>query len=347
MGETLPTHEHDHGHGHDHGPGHHHHHHGDQSLIKSKLLLLLGLAVAAVLLCYMFMFQVGQNETALLTTFGKVDDDSIIEDSGLNFRLPWPFQQVVKYSDRLQLTEAPLTQMQTDDGYSVVIRTYITWRVKDPLKFYNAVRDMDNADEKLVPLIRAANATFSNYRFNQIVNTAPAELKLDEIEAEALAKLQADLKAIDLQGGKGYGIEVTHFGIRRKVLPQQVTAKVFERMKSDRQRRAAFIRSQGKAAASAIEKEAEAKRDSILAFADRHAEEIRTKGRKEAAKVYTVFETDEEFAIFLAELEAIKTMMKNKMTILLDVNQLAPGHPLRRFLPNAGKNPTPGATSGE
>lgn len=329
MGETLPTHDHDHSHDHDHG-----HHHGDAGRIKSKLLLLLGLTVAAVLLCYMFMFQVGPNEKALLATFGKVDDGSVIKESGLKFRLPWPFQQVVKYSDRLQLAEAPLTQVTTSDGYSIVVRTFINWRVEDPLKFYNAIQDFDKADGKLIPLIRAATGTFGKYRFNQIVNTDVAELKLDEIEANALTHMRDSLANLETSGG-GYGISITHFGVRRKVLPKEVTTKVFERMKSDRQRRAAFIRSQGKASASAIEKEAEAKRDSILAFADRHAEEIRTKGRTEAAKVYKEFAKDEDFAIFLEELEAIKAMLKNKLTILIDVNQLSPNHPLHRFAPKA------------
>ena len=48
---------------------------------------------------------------------------------------------------------------------------------------------MISADEKLKEVIRSSqNSVISNYKFDQIVNTNPEQLKIDEIEQEMKKK---------------------------------------------------------------------------------------------------------------------------------------------------------------
>ena len=298
--------------------------------MKNKLFLIIGIGVGIVLLSYMLAFVVRFDQVAVRTSFGSADDSSVIKEPGIRLRLPWPFQQVYHYSTRTQLVETALSQLQTSDGYSVIVRTYLTWKIADPLKFYKSLRDEATAASKLAELLGTVSGQIGTVKFTEIVNTDPSKLRLSKVEEGMLATLTEELKRLD------YGITAEHAGIRRIVLPEAVTAKVFERMKSDRENRAASVRTRGTAQASAIVSDAKSIRKSILSFANKYAEEIKTRGLTQAAEEYRVFAKDEQFAIYLRQMEALEKILKINTTFVIDANKVDEYSPFRLLVNEPG-----------
>ncbi|MCE2726043.1 MAG: protease modulator HflC [Planctomycetaceae bacterium] len=304
--------------------------------MKNSFVLLVGLAIVSVLLSHMFLYQVRYDQVAVRTTFDKADAPSVQDDPGLKWRWPWPINKVTLYPRRLQLLEDKIEELQTADGKSVIVRTYLTWRIVDPLKFYVKLKEPAEAAKQLSSSLREVRGLISNHRFDELVNLDRSKLKLGQIEADAARMLDAALEQAD------YGIRVESVGIHKIILPESTTSKVFETMIASRERLAENALQEGQAQASAIRSEAESARERILAFAERRAQAIRAQGDREASTQYQSFAKNEEFAIFLRKVDALKKMLDHNTTFVLSAESLgildwfnkAPGQP-------AGGRPAP------
>lgn len=294
--------------------------------MKNKFILLVGIAVGIVLLSYMLFFQVQFNEHAIRATFGSADESDTIKDPGFRMRLPWPFQQVYRYPTRVQVVDTGLTEKQTKDGYSILVQVYMLWRIEDPLKFFKSLKDETTARDRLGNVLRGAMGKFGEVEFKELVNTDAKQLKFGEVEDRILADIQGDTAI------KDYGIKVEHIGVRRLVLPEQVTPKVFERMKSDRQRLATTTSTLGSSKAEARISEAKSIKKIILSFANKYAAEIETQGKSLAAEVYKEFARDEAFAIYLRQMETLeKIFSKTGGTFIFDATKVGEINPISLF----------------
>jgi membrane protease subunit HflC len=284
--------------------------------MKNSFTILVGAVVAATLLAHMFLYQVRYDQVAVRTTFDRADESSVQGTPGLKWRLPWPIHKVTHYSRRLQLLEDKVEELQTADGKSVIVRTYLTWRIADPLAFYVTLRDPAEAARQLSSRLREIRGVISRYRLDELVNLDRDRLKLEAIEDEARQALEASLRE------SGYGLDVESVGIAKIVLPEATTEKVFETMIKTRERLAENALQEGQAQASAIRSEARSARDRILAFAERRAQAIRSQGDREAAREYESFARNEDFAIFLRKVEALKKMLDHNTTFVLSADSL-------------------------
>jgi membrane protease subunit HflC len=284
--------------------------------MKNSFTMLVGGAIFLALLAYTFLYQVRYDQVAVRTTFDKAEAASVQSTPGLKWRLPWPIHKVTHYSKRLQLLEDKLEELQTADGKSVIVRTYLTWRIENPYKFYVTLKDPADAERQLSSQLREIRGIISRYRLDELVNIDPARLKLTTIEDEAKAALETSLAA------SGYGLKVESVGIYKIVLPEATTEKIFETMIKTRERLAENALQEGQAQASAIRSEATSARDRILAFAERRAQTIRSQGDREAAKEYESFAKNEDFAIFLRKVEALKKMLDHNTTFVLSADSL-------------------------
>jgi membrane protease subunit HflC len=284
--------------------------------MKNSFVLLVGLVIVGVLLAHMFLYQVRYDQVAVRTTFDKADASSIQDTPGLKWRWPWPVHKVTLYPRRLQLLEDKIEELQTADGKSVIVRTYLTWRIVDPLKFYVTLKEPAEAAKQLSSSLREVRGLISNHRFDELVNLDRSKLKLGQIEADAAQMLDAALAQAD------YGIRVESVGIHKIILPESTTSKVFETMIASRERLAENALQEGQAQASAIRSEAESARERILAFAERRAQAIRAQGDREASTQYQSFAKNEEFAIFLRKVDALKKMLDHNTTFVLSAESL-------------------------
>ncbi|MCC7407863.1 MAG: protease modulator HflC [Phycisphaeraceae bacterium] len=297
--------------------------------MRNSFTIVLGVLIALVMLAYMFAFTVRYDQAAVLTTFNRAVDPvtdasgkvieagSVKQEPGLYFRWPWPVQQVEYYTTRLQILEDQLEELQTADRFSLVMRTYVVWRIKDPLAFFRGLRTTEAAEVQLQSMLRSVRGIISRYAFTDMVNPYPERLKLREIESQMLAQIQERLAQ------SGYGIEVRYIGIRRMMLPEGVTESVFERMKETRLAIAARAREEGGAQAAAIRSEATAASKRILAFAEERALKLRAEGDAQAAKYYDVFNKDQELAAFLRRIQTLRAALPGA-TVVLPVEEIAP-----------------------
>jgi len=220
--------------------------------------------------------------------------------AGLKWKLPWPFEEVKYYSQRVRTVDAPLTQTQLQDGNQIIPRVYATWRIVDPVVFERTLGEIPKAEQTLKTVIGNETAEIVGaYRLSDIVNVDAAKLKFPEIESRIYEDVRAKM-------GAEYGIDVTSLGITWVALPESVTVAVFERMRKERESAAMKLRAEGEMLKRKRIAEANQQRDQIIAKAQAEAKEIMGRAEAEAAAYYDTFAKNESLAVFLRGLAAIR-----------------------------------------
>jgi modulator of FtsH protease HflC len=267
---------------------------------------LLGLIFALML----FTFQVRITETAVVTTFGRFSRS--ISEPGFNWRLPWPVQKVYLFDNRVQNFERMFEQTTTRDAITIMITVYAGWRVVDPRLFLETQNgDFVKAASSLEPHIRdAKTGIISQHPFSDLVSTNAASLKFDQIETEMLAQVQK--KARD------YGVQIDFMGIKQLGLPESVTAKVFERMKAERQTLVKKFQTEGEREARIMRAQADSEAKRILAEAQAQAIKIEGEAEAKAAEYYRVMQKNPELANFIFQRNTLEQSLKEKTTLILD-----------------------------
>lgn len=287
------------------------------------ILVVLGLAFTS--------FQVRETEAALVMTFQKAPDTPITEP-GWYFKWPPPIQWVYKFDTRLRVLEAEVGETATKGDESVIVNTYVVWQIGDPLQFHNAVETIQKAERILREQLNdTQNRVIGQYSFAQFVNSDPDKIRFEEMQA----KMLADLKDPVL---RNYGITVKALGIKQLKISKDNTEKVFVRMKSERNRRTETTIREGETRAANIKKDADLKRAELLAAAEARAKAVRGQGDAEAAQYYKMLEEDPEFAMFLRNIEAVKTTLAEKATIVIKADT-EPFDLLRRIPQLTPKDP--------
>lgn len=292
--------------------------------MRNKFTLILAVFIVVLFGLYAITFQVDYNEVAVKTRFGAATENSVYRgdrDSGilgnLHFRWFWPVEQVRTYDRRVRVWEAQIEELQTLDNHAVAVSSYVTWQITDPLTFFRTMQDPRTAEQQIRGRMRGAHSVIGRYTFDQLTN-AEGGVELAQLEQEILDRLRGELSD---EGGRGYGFEITSVGLKRIVLPEQVTARVFERMGVTRERLAEHALSEGDAEAENIRARAESASKTILAFARRRADAIEADGHYAAAQYYDVFQENEEFAVFLRTLEANREVFRRNTTFMFDAKQ--------------------------
>lgn len=280
--------------------------------MKSIWTIVFILVVISILALSAVSFQVRETETVIVTRFGEPVRS--ITEPGLYFKFPAPIESdEARFDSRNRLFEATTRETPTAGGEPIIVQSYLIWRVTEPEKFLVSVKDFENAEDKIKSQLQdAQNSVIGRHYFSEFVNTDPDKIQFEQIENEIAEMIQDE--ALDK-----YGIEIRTVGIKRLKISKEVTEKVFERMKADRNRKTQSILAEGNAEAERITSDAEAKQKELLAVADSQAKAIRGAGDAEAARYYKMLEADPELAIFLRNIEALKEILKERSTIILGV----------------------------
>lgn len=284
---------------------------------RKMLFLIVLVAVGLYLLASPVLFTVDQYEDiAIVKTFGSVTGEALRGEkgAGLHFKAPWPFQSVSRYHARAFITEAPNEQVTTRDRKTVLLNTFCNWRIDDAIKFDNAV-GRDGSADKAEQFIRdrlqsARGAVVTQRNMEEIINTDPSRMKLQDMEKDilqAVAKVAKD----------ELGIEVTAVGIHVLALPPDVTTAVLQSQVAERNTEIGNYEKQGDAQAAAIVNRANTAANEILAFAMRRAEFIRTEGQRDAEQYYATFRENERLAMFLRMLDSLRKELPSKSMMII------------------------------
>lgn len=275
--------------------------------------MLLGAVVAIVFLFSIFTYQVDSTEVAVVTTFGKMSEN--IETAGLKFRIPFPIQKIYKYDNRLRCFDGNTGKLEetfTKDGLSIIIGVYAIYQITDPKRFFTNIKDINIAEDRLNTLIRRSKTSaIGAHNFSELVNTDPTKVKLNNIEAEMMAGVNKD-------SIEDYGITVKSLGIKAIGLPASITEVVSNRMKSERNVVSTKFREEGMREAQKIKSEADTTSRNIITKAQAQAKRIKAEGDAVAAKSYAAFRQNPQLAAFLMKLDALKKIVDNRTTIVLD-----------------------------
>jgi len=292
--------------------------------VQRLLRYLVAGLVVLVLASFAFTFQVRFTEAAVKTTFGKATDESVIREPGLRFRLPYPFQEVTKYDTRMRLLTLKVETQQTADNRQIAVETFCTWRVTDPLKFFQTFSSAgerseehyQKAEQALQANLRAAAGVVSKFTMQDLFTAETNKSKIPELE---IAMKDAFTQSADKQGVKlaDYGVEAIDVGLTRILLPEAVTSAVFDRMKSGRERIAKEIESQGQSQAQAIRDRANSDSQKISAFAERLAQDIRSKGDNEVAPYLALMNKNPQLAVYLDQMEFIRGVNPRTATLVI------------------------------
>ncbi|HPS54126.1 MAG TPA: protease modulator HflC [Sedimentisphaerales bacterium] len=282
--------------------------------MKNLAVGILIIVVIVVLGFSFTFFQVRETEIALRVRLGKADENSEIKEPGIYSRWPAPIDRIYKYDSRMRVFEADLGETTTKGAVPIIVNTYVVWNISEPLAFFNAVGSVKEAESKLLSQIsNTQNKIIGQHNFSEFVNSDPAQLKFDEIQQEMLADLRAAVK-------DQFGINIKTLGIKQLKVNKDVTENVFERMKAERQQRTQNTLSEGQAEKTKIVSDADAKKKVLLAATEARAKQIRGQGDAEAAKYYKMLDADPELAMFLRDIDALKTILASKSTIVLSAD---------------------------
>mgnify|MGYP005839710327 CR=1 FL=1 len=288
---------------------------------RAWVSIAVGIIIVIVFILYMITFTVRKGEYAVLKTFGKVT--RTIKEPGLYWKFPLA-QKAVIHDSRLHTSEdGMLEETFTRDGKPIIVMTFFNWKIEDIERYDNSFgSSFDQAERALQTIVRAAKGeVFGQSAFNDFItvenkNTGSSanKMRFELIEQKILEKAQKQALA-------EIGVNITQVGVKRLILPEAVSQKVFDRMKSERQALAKKSISEGEGEAINIKSRAERDRNLILYTAQARAKSIRAEGEKAAAEYYNVFAAEPELHMFLKSLESLRLLVK-KSTIIIDTSSL-------------------------
>jgi membrane protease subunit HflC len=283
---------------------------GGSVKIQRYLRAVVGsLALAAILYSAMAVV-VRQGQAVLVTRFGR--PIRAATDAGLHWKLPWPIDQASLLDMRRRVYETGHTEMLTRDKKNVIARTFVVWRIGDPLAFTQAVGAEEGAEGKLDGLLtNAAIGTLGGHDLSALVSTNPADLQTDQIEAELLSSTAP----VALHN---YGVAIEQIRLERIALPEENVSAVFDQMRAERRQFAAKFEAEGELEASRIRSEAELEAARIRAKGAEEQARIRGESAAQVARTYAdAHKVNPELYRFTRSLESIDKLVKSNSTLIL------------------------------
>jgi modulator of FtsH protease HflC len=291
--------------------------------------VVAALVIVALIIGYGSLFTVYQTRQALVVRLG--DPVRVVTEPGLHFKVPL-IDTVINIDKRILDLENPAQEVIASDQKRLVVDAFARYRIKDVLKFYQAVGSVDRANSQLSILLNSA------------LRRVLGEATLTHVVRDERSQLMARVRDLLDAEAQPFGISIVDVRIRRADLPEQNSQAVYERMKTERQREAQEIRSQGLQRAQEIRAKADRDVTVILADAQSKGEQTRGEGDGERNRIFAeAYGRDPQFFSFYRSMQAYEAGMRPNDTRML----LKPDSEFfRYFVDPSGKPRDPGANPG-
>ena len=267
------------------------------------ILLIIIAAIAATASSALFI--VNETQQALVIQFGE--PKRTVNQPGLKFKLPF-IQDVIFFEKRV-LSFIP------DEGEEAILKdqkrlkvdTYARFKIVDPLRFYQSVRNEIEARKQLDTIVDSALREELGLR------------GLKEILSEQRNSITKNIRDQVNIKARTLGMEIIDVQIRRADYPEVTSQAIFARMISERERIAREFRATGEEEAQKIRASAEKQRVVTVADGARQSQEIRGAGDAEAIRIYAeAFGQDPEFFSFYRSMEAYKKSFNQDDTMVIN-----------------------------
>ena len=297
------------------------------------------------------LYVVDVTQQVIVTRFGDVQ--SVKTSPGLYLKLPF-LDAISSYDRRVLRIDAPPQRMLDKDINILEIDAYARYKILDSVQFRKTLQSTENAARVLGQRINASlRAEVAARNREQIIG---GDVELDdqgnpltdeegnsqvfatESRTEMLDKVLAAIRAALAQEREPFGIEMLDVRIKRADFPTEVSGRVFERMRSERERIARSRRAEGEEEARRTRARADRDVEIILAEADQEANVLRGEGEAEAIRILAdALNEDPEFFAFQRSLEAYRNFLNTQTTVILSSEA-----DIFKFLQGPGVSPSGG-----
>ena len=256
-----------------------------------NMIILLVLFVGFLTFTGAF-FIVNETKQAIVLQFGE--PRQVISKPGLQFKIPFIQDAVFLDSRMLNLDPQP-EEMILSDQKRIIVDSFARYRIVNPLKFFQTVRN---------------EATFSD-RFGRIINAAVrgviAQYPLSSLLSEDRSRIMWSIQKIVNGEESSYGVEIIDIRIGRTDLTEQVSNNVYQRMISERDKEANLLRAEGQELSKEIVASADRQQTVIVAEAQRTSSILRGEGDASKNKILgDAYSLDTDFFDFLRTMQACR-----------------------------------------
>ena len=304
---------------------------------------LVALVAAVALLIIASVYTVSETEQVILTQFGR-PLGGVLKEPGLHVKVPF-IQTVHRFDKRWLEYDGDPNEIPTKDKKYIWVDTYARWRIADPLRFYQAVRDERGGQSRLDDIVdgETRNAVAS-FDLIEVVRSSNRPFQVTEElagigSAEAMAPVamgRSKIAQIILEKAARitpeFGIELVDVRFKRINYVDTVQQKVFERMVSERKRIAERSRSEGQGRAAEIRGQKERDMLSASSAGYKSAQEIKGAADAKATTIYaSAYGRDPDLYQFLKSMETLNASLDEKAWLILSTDS-----ELLKYLKSAG-----------
>jgi len=289
--------------------------------------------IVAAILIDASVFTVNEREQVIITQFGK--PKRAVTEPGLAFRTPF-LEKVDRLEKRLLPWDGDPENMPTKDKKRIFIDVWARWKIVDPMQFFRRVRTTRGGQDILDQLVDSAvRDVVGRYHLIECVRTSNDPLEYedqtltegesrdqDRIAAGRIKLEEEMLAAVNGEDLKTqYGMEVVAIHFKRVNYIDNVRARVYERMKSERTRVAKLYESEAEEERNRIMGATRKELDRIEGDKEQRAAEIRGEADAAVINVYAnALSKGPKFFEFMRSLDAYKTTLGSKAKLVLSTD---------------------------
>jgi modulator of FtsH protease HflC len=282
------------------------------------VVLLLAVGLSSI-------FVVDERQRALVLQFGQIRQ--VIEEPGLNFKIPF-IQEVVYYDDRILSLDTAAIEVTPSDDRRLVVDAFARYRIADVVQFRQAVGagGMRAGEERLEGIL--------NPRIRQVLGAEG--VTSNTILSAERAALMAQITAEARLAAASLGLEVLDVRLKQTNLPGQNLDATFERMRAEREREATDERARGEEAAQRVRAQADRTVVELVSDAQREAEIIRGEADAQRNRIFAeAFGQDPEFFEFYRSMTAYERALRRQNSTMV----ISPDSEFFEYLGNSGVSP--------
>jgi modulator of FtsH protease HflC len=298
--------------------------------MSTRLLQIAAVVLALVAFNDAF-YQVNEADQVIITQFGD-PIGAPVTSPGMHVKVPF-VQRANRFEKRFLEWDGNPNQVPTRDKRFIWVDTYARWRIVDPLKFFQRLRDERGAQSRLDDIldgeVRNAVARYDLIEIVRSTNRNPEDVPIEAGEERViLDQIQKGRRQIHREileraatRTSDLGIELLDIRLKRINYVEEVQKDVFARMIAERQRIAELFRSEGEGESARIRGERERELKRIQSEAYRTAEELRGKADAQATDIYAdAHGRDADFYAFTKTLETYERTIDPKTYFILSTD---------------------------
>jgi membrane protease subunit HflC len=302
-----------------------------------EVILLVAFLIVVGIVGSKTFYVVTEVEQVVVTQFGKPVGKPVTE-AGLKMHVPF-IQKPNFIEKRILEWDGTASTMSTQEKLFITIDTFGRWRIKDPLVYYQRLRDERSAQSRLDDILgsETRNAVAKHKLIEVVRSTKDRMPAIDENLAEAdqstahlvpitKGRMKIEESIFEAAASKleVFGIELLDIRFKRINYNPDVRTKIYDRMISERMQIANRFRSEGQGEAEIILGDKERDLRKIESEAYKQVQEIKGAADAKATEIYAQAYNQSPQAVelytFIKSMETYKLALDKKTTLILSTD---------------------------